>query len=106
MARARTQKRAAARRATAAAPRRAPALERERRSLSEEELVSTPPSTALEAEPPRATGPAVTGGDVEAESESMVSPGDEALGEAGDQERADELAGTPGVESQDSEPEE
>ena len=99
---ARSQKRAVPRGATAPGPPRAPAVERERRSLSEEELASTPPSTAAEPAP----GPAVTGGDAEAESVSMVSPGDEALGKAGDQDRTDDLAGTPGVESQDSEPEE
>ena len=106
MPRSRPQKRAAARRAIATAPRRAAALKRERRSLSEKKLAPTPPSTVPEAEPPRATGRAATGGDIEAESESMISPGDGALGEAGDQERADDLARTPGVESQDSEPEE
>ncbi len=51
----------------------------------------------------------MTAGDVEAESKSMVSPDDEASGGntvASDQERADDPAGTPGFESQDSEREE
>ena len=79
-ARARSRKAAGGHRPTPRPPRKAPALERERRILREEPLVSTPPSTGPEPERPPETGSAMGEGQID-------------------------LAGTPGVKLEDSEPE-
>jgi hypothetical protein len=122
--------RGAARRATpkkappSLAPRKAPALNRDRRTVREEELVSsTPPSsldlnrTASAARTGRRelrerydehteTGPAITGGDVDADWESAYSVGDEAPGgdsPTPDQDIVDEIGRAVGVQYQDNE---
>jgi len=106
------------------ASRRAPAaLTRERRVLREEEMVPTPPSSLdldRSASAVRSgrkelqehlnehteTGPALTGGDVDASWESAYSTGDEAPGgdnPTPDQDRVDDIGKSLGVQYQDNE---
>ncbi len=119
--------------ATSAAPRArggekqptrtAPGLNRERRTISDEERVPSPPSsldldrTASAARSGRRellekyaehteTGPAMTGGDVDADWESAYSVGDEAPGgdnPTPDQDIVDDIGRAVGVEYQDNE---
>jgi uncharacterized protein DUF6335 len=119
--------------ATSAAPRArrgekqptrtAPGLNRERRTISDDERVPSPPSsldldrTASAARSGRRellekyaehteTGPAMTGGDVDADWESAYSVGDEAPGgdnPTPDQDIVDDIGRAVGVEYQDNE---
>jgi hypothetical protein len=109
---------------TAALPlRRAPALDRQRRTIGEDDNVPTPPSSldldrsasairtgrrelreryAQHTE----TSPALTGGDVDADWESAYSVGDEAPGgdnPTPDQDIVDDIGRAVGVEYQDNE---
>lgn len=106
-----------------AAARRAPTLDRERRTVLEEEMVPSPPSSldldrsASAARSGRAelndklhkhtsTGPALTAGDVDADWESAESVGDEAPGgdnPTPDQDVVDEIGKALGVEYDDDE---
>ena len=123
--------RKAARKAVArkkAAPRRvqarkAPALNRERRTVREEEMAPSPPSslnldrTASAARSGRRglhervirhteTSPAITGGDIDADWESAYSVGDEAPGgdnPTPDQDIVDDIGKALGVEYEDNE---
>jgi Family of unknown function (DUF6335) len=135
VARKKTTRRASAKTAQAAAPRRrnapsktvvarkAPALDRPRRTVGDEDIVPTPPSsldldrTASAARTGRRemkhregqltqTGPALTGGDVDADWESAYSVGDEAPGgdnPTPDQDIVDDIGRAVGVEYEDNE---
>jgi len=112
-----------ARRSTTPRRSRPPTLDRERRTVREPELVPTPPSSlnldrsASAAQTGRAelthrlrehtsTGPALTGGDVDADWESAESVGDEAPGgdnPTPDQDVVDEIGKALGVEYDDDE---
>lgn len=121
-------KRAPARKTTPAlatmktpAPARKPNLDRERRTAREEEMVPSPPSTldldrsASAARTGRAeyeqklrlhtsTGPAMTGGDIDADWEDAATVGDEAPGgdnPTPDQDIVDEIGKALGVEYDD-----
>jgi hypothetical protein len=103
--------------------RTAPGLNRERRTISEDELVPSPPSsldldhTASAARSGRRaqldkyeehteTSPALTGGDVDADWESAYSVGDEAPGgdnPTPDQDIVDDIGRAVGVQYQDNE---
>jgi Family of unknown function (DUF6335) len=103
--------------------RKAPALSRERRTITDDDVVPTPPSTldldrsASSARSGRRelrerfaehteTGPALTGGDVDADWESAYSVGDEAPGgdnPTPDQDIVDDIGRAVGVEYQDNE---
>jgi hypothetical protein len=103
--------------------RKAPALNRPRRTVEEDDLVPTPPSsldmnrTASAARSGRRemrerqdaltqTGPALTGGDVDADWESAYSVGDEAPGgdnPTPDQDIVDDIGKAVGVEYEDNE---
>jgi uncharacterized protein DUF6335 len=127
-----TAKRAAARKATtiksAKAPKRAaaqkrPNLDRQRRTVAETERFPTPPSSlnldrsASAARSGRAemaeklrehtsTGPAMTGGDLDADWESAETVGDEAPGgdnPTPDQDVVDDIGRALGVEYEDDE---
>ena len=107
----------------AAVARTAPGLNRERRTISEDDLPTTPPSSLdmgrsasaarsgrrelLEKyEEHTETGPAMTGGDIDADWESAYSVGDEAPGgdnPTPDQDVVDEIGRAVGVEYQDNE---
>jgi len=117
---------ARARKATArkkVTARKAPALNRERRTLGDESIVPTPPSsldldrTASAARSGRRelhdkftehteTSPALTGGDIDADWESAYSVGDEAPGgdnPTPDQDIVDDIGKAVGVEYEDNE---
>jgi hypothetical protein len=103
--------------------RKAPALSRERRTVQDDDVVPTPPSTldldrsasAVRSgrrelrerfEQHTETGPALTGGDVDADWESAYSVGDEAPGgdnPTPDQDIVDDIGRAVGVEYQDNE---
>jgi Family of unknown function (DUF6335) len=103
--------------------RTAPGLNRERRTISDDERVPSPPSsldlnrTASSARSGRRellekyeehteTGPALTGGDVDADWESAYSVGDEAPGgdnPTPDQDIVDDIGRAVGVQYQDNE---
>ena len=103
--------------------RTAPSLNRERRTIADDDIVQTPPSTLdfdrsasaarsgrrelLERyEEHTETGPDITGGDVDADWEDAYSVGDEAPGgdnPTPDQDRVDDIAKALGVEYQDNE---
>jgi len=103
--------------------RTAPGLNRERRTIADDDVVQTPPSsldlnrTASAARTGRRemlerfeehteTSPALTGGDVDADWESAYSVGDEAPGgdnPTPDQDIVDEIGHAIGVEYQDNE---
>jgi hypothetical protein len=109
--------------AAVAAVRKAPSLDRERRIVPEDDVVQQPPSTldldrtASSARSGRRglrdrfdehteTGPALTGGDVDADWESAYSVGDEAPGgdsPTPDQDIVDDIGRAVGVEYQDNE---
>jgi len=111
--------------AKTAPPRKAPALDRERRSIADEEdeMVPMPPSTLdldRSASAVRSgrrgmqqrfaehteTSPAMTAGDVDADWESAYSVGDEAPGgdnPTPDQDIVDDIGKAVGVEYQDNE---
>lgn len=111
------------RRADKIPARTAPGLNRERRTISEEERVPSPPSsldldrTASAARSGRRaqldkyeehteTSPALTGGDVDADWESAYAVGDEAPGgdnPTPDQDIVDDIGRAVGVEYQDNE---
>ena len=113
----------AARRAQKQPARTAPGLNRERRTISDDERMPSPPSsldldrTASAARSGRRellekyaehteTGPAMTGGDVDADWESAYSVGDEAPGgdnPTPDQDIVDDIGRAVGVEYQDNE---
>jgi hypothetical protein len=105
-------------------PRKAPALDRERRTITdEEEMVPSPPSsldldrTASAVRSGRRavqqrlsehneTSPAMTGGDVDADWESAYSVGDEAPGgdnPTPDQDIVDDIGKAVGVQYEDNE---
>jgi hypothetical protein len=108
---------------TKAVARKAPALNRPRRTVADEDLVQTPPSsldmdrTASAARSGRRemkerrdqltqTSPAMTGGDVDADWESAYSVGDEAPGgdnPTPDQDIVDDIGKAVGVEYEDNE---
>jgi hypothetical protein len=116
-------KRAAPRAAARPVARTAPGLNRERRTISDEELApSVPSSLDLDRSASAArsgrrellekyeehteTGPALTGGDVDADWESAYSVGDEAPGgdnPTPDQDIVDDIGRAVGVEYQDNE---
>lgn len=117
-------RKAAARKARSSAPaRRAPALDRVRRTVQDDDLVPTPPSSlnldrsASAARTGRRelserihehteTGPALTAGDVDADWESAYSVGDEAPGgdnPTPDQDVVDDIGKAVGVEYEDNE---
>jgi hypothetical protein len=103
--------------------RKAPALDRPRRTVGDEGIVPSPPSSldldrnASAARSGRRemkeretqltqTGPAMTGGDVDADWESAYSVGDEAPGgdnPTPDQDIVDDIGKALGVEYQDNE---
>ena len=103
--------------------RSAPGLNRERRTIRDDDIVQTPPSSldfdrsASAARSGRRelrerydehteTGPALTGGDVDADWESAYSVGDEAPGgdnPTPDQDLVDDIGRAVGVEYQDNE---
>jgi len=109
--------------AAVAAVRKAPSLDRERRIVPDDDVVQQPPSTldldrtASSARSGRRglrdrfdehteTGPALTGGDVDADWESAYSVGDEAPGgdsPTPDQDIVDDIGRAVGVEYQDNE---
>jgi hypothetical protein len=115
----------AAPKAAAARPvaRTAPSLNRERRTISDDERVPSPPSsldldrTASAARSGRRellekyeehteTSPALTGGDIDADWESAYSVGDEAPGgdnPTPDQDIVDDIGRAVGIEYQDNE---
>ena len=117
------RKAAPRRRADAAPMRKAPALDRDRRTVPEDDLFPTPPSTLdldRSASAVRTgrramrerfdqhteTSPALTGGDVDADWESAYSVGDEAPGgdnPTPDQDIVDDIGRAVGVEYQDNE---
>jgi hypothetical protein len=104
-------------------PRTAPSLNRERKTITDVDVVPSPPSsldldrTASAARSGRRelrekyeehteTGPALTGGDVDADWESAYSVGDEAPGgdnPTPDQDIVDDIGRAVGVEYQDNE---
>jgi hypothetical protein len=108
---------------TKAPARRPPALNRERRTVREEDLFPTPPSsldldrTASAARTGRRelherftehteTSPAITGGDIDADWESAYSVGDEAPGgdnPTPDQDIVDEIGKAIGLQYEDNE---
>lgn len=120
-----TTRRATPKKAAAAlAPRKAPALNRERRTVREEEFLSPTPPSSLDLDRTASavrtgrrelrerydehteTGPAITGGDVDADWESAYSVGDEAPGgdnPTPDQDIVDEIGRAVGVQYQDNE---
>jgi len=103
--------------------RKAPSLDRERRIVLDDEVVPTPPSslgldrTASAARSGRRelherlvehteTGPALTGGDIDADWESAYSVGDEAPGgdnPTPDQDIVDDIGRAVGVQYEDNE---
>ena len=103
--------------------RKAPSLDRERRIVLDDEVVPTPPSslgldrTASAARSGRRelherlvehteTGPAMTGGDIDADWESAYSVGDEAPGgdnPTPDQDIVDDIGRAVGVQYEDNE---
>jgi hypothetical protein len=103
--------------------RTAPGLNRERRTISDDDIVPTPPSSLdfdrsasaarsgrrelLERyEEHTETGPDITGGDVDADWESAYSVGDEAPGgdnPTPDQDLVDDIGRAVGIEYQDNE---
>ena len=103
--------------------RTAPGLNRERRTIRDDDIVPTPPSSldfdrsASAARSGRRelreryeehteTGPAMTGGDVDADWESAYSVGDEAPGgdnPTPDQDLVDDIGRAVGIEYQDNE---
>lgn len=103
--------------------RKAPSLDRERRIVRDDEVVPTPPSslgldrTASAARSGRRelherlvehteTGPAMTGGDIDADWESAYSVGDEAPGgdnPTPDQDIVDDIGRAVGVQYEDNE---
>ena len=103
--------------------RKAPALNRPRRTVGEEDIVPTPPSSLdldrhasaarsgrremkERSEKLTQTGPALTGGDVDADWESAYSVGDEAPGgdnPTPDQDIVDDIGRAVGVEYEDNE---
>ena len=103
--------------------RTAPGLNRQRRTIADDDIVQTPPSTLdfdrsasavrsgrrelLERyEEHTETGPDITGGDVDADWESAYSVGDEAPGgdnPTPDQDRVDDIGRAVGIEYQDNE---
>jgi hypothetical protein len=103
--------------------RKAPSLDRERRIVPDDEVVPTPPSslgldrTASAARSGRRelherlvehteTGPALTGGDIDADWESAYSVGDEAPGgdnPTPDQDIVDDIGRAVGVQYEDNE---
>jgi hypothetical protein len=103
--------------------RTAPGLNRERRTIRDDDIVQTPPSSldfdrsASAARSGRRelrerydehteTGPAMTGGDVDADWESAYSVGDEAPGgdnPTPDQDLVDDIGRAVGIEYQDNE---
>jgi hypothetical protein len=107
----------------AAVARKAPALERQRRTVVEEDFVASPPSsldldrTASAARSGRRelsekfrehteTSPALTGGDIDADWESAYSVGDEAPGgdnPTPDQDIVDDIGKAIGVVYEDNE---
>ena len=107
----------------AAMARKAPALNRERRTIIDDDLVPTPPSsldldrTASAARSGRRelherlaqhteTSPAMTGGDIDADWESAYSVGDEAPGgdnPTPDQDIVDDIGKAVGVQYEDNE---
>jgi hypothetical protein len=111
------------RRATPVVARKAPALNRDRRTIPDDDVVPTPPSSLdldRSASAVRSgrrglrdklaehteTSPALTGGDVDADWESAYSVGDEAPGgdnPTPDQDIVDEIGQAIGVEYQDNE---
>jgi len=111
------------RKASAGQARKAPALDRERRTIADEGLVPTPPSSldldrsASAARSGRRelhekfsqhteTSPAMTGGDIDADWESAYSVGDEAPGgdnPTPDQDIVDDIGRAVGVEYEDNE---
>jgi hypothetical protein len=117
------QARRAVKARTAAALPKKPNLDRERRTIREEEMVPSPPSslnmdrTASAARTGRAefeqrlrqhtsTGPAMTGGDVDADWEDAEAVGDEAPGgdnPTPDQDVVDEIGRAVGIEYDDDE---
>jgi hypothetical protein len=108
---------------TKTAPRTAPSLDRPRRTVEEDDLFPTPPSsldmdrTASAVRSGRRemkekrdeltqTSPALTGGDVDADWESAYSVGDEAPGgdnPTPDQDIVDDIGKAVGVEYEDNE---
>jgi Family of unknown function (DUF6335) len=123
---AKTSRAAVARRTTppkTIVARKAPALDRPRRTVDDEDIVPTPPSsldldrTASAVRTGRRemkertdkitqTGPALTGGDVDADWESAYSVGDEAPGgdnPTPDQDIVDDIGKAVGVEYEDNE---
>ena len=110
-------------RAERALVRTAPGLNRERRTIRDDDIVQTPPSsldfdrTASAARSGRKelrdryaehteTSPALTGGDVDADWESAYSVGDEAPGgdnPTPDQDIVDDIGRAVGIEYQDNE---
>ena len=106
-----------------AVARKAPALSRARRTITDDDVVPTPPSTldldrsASAARSGRRelrerfdehteTSPAITGGDVDADWESAYTVGDEAPGgdsPTPDQDIVDDIGRAVGVEYQDNE---
>jgi hypothetical protein len=110
-------------RAERAPVRTAPGLNRERRTIRDDDIVQTPPSSldfdrsASAARSGRRelreryaehteTGPALTGGDVDADWESAYSVGDEAPGgdnPTPDQDLVDDIGRAVGIEYQDNE---
>jgi hypothetical protein len=111
------------RRAAEVPVRKAPSLDRQRRTMRDDDLLPTPPSsldldrTASSARSGRRelrerfdehteTSPALTGGDVDADWESAYSVGDEAPGgdnPTPDQDIVDDIGRAVGVEYQDNE---
>jgi hypothetical protein len=103
--------------------RTAPSLNRERRTIADDDIVQTPPSSLdfdrsasaarsgrrelLERyEEHTETGPDITGGDVDADWESAYSVGDEAPGgdnPTPDQDVVDDIGRAVGIEYQDNE---
>jgi hypothetical protein len=122
MARKAVAKKAVAKKATAPV-RTAPGLNRERRIIRDDDIVPSPPSSldfdrsASAARSGRRelreryeehteTGPAMTGGDVDADWESAYSVGDEAPGgdnPTPDQDLVDDIGRAVGIEYQDNE---
>jgi hypothetical protein len=110
-------------RAARVAPRKAPALNRERRTIGDEGIVPTPPSSLdldRSASAVRTgrrelheklaqhteTSPAITGGDIDADWESAYAVGDEAPGgdnPTPDQDIVDDIGRAVGVEYEDNE---
>jgi hypothetical protein len=115
--------RSSGRKTTRTTPRTAPSLDRPRRTVAEEDLFPTPPSsldmdrTASAVRTGRRemkekrdeltqTSPALTGGDVDADWESAYSVGDEAPGgdnPTPDQDIVDDIGRAVGVEYEDNE---